>query len=111
MLRQPDIALRPVLLVLLVALVDDEVEVEDGPGEEQHREDDLSHLGGITGGSRLISRKKKSPAPVSLPRRGVLSFSGTGNIGVIIVCVKKLKVKVTANTDCRGCNKEEAEGD
>ena len=75
MLRQPDIALCPVLLVLLVALVDDEVEVEDalddvgdlvdeevevedGPGEEQHREDDLSHLGGITGGSKLFSRKK-----------------------------------------------------
>ena len=43
----------------------------------------------------VFQEKQKSPAPVSLPRRGVLSFSGTGNIGVIIVCVKKLKVQVT----------------
>ena len=73
-LRSPNIALLPVLLVLLVALVDDdvevgdgldyigdlvddEVEVVDGPGEEQHWEDDLSHLGGIASGSKLFSRK------------------------------------------------------
>ena len=76
MLRSPNIALLPVLLVLLVALVDDdvevgdgldyigdlvddEVEVVDGPGEEQHWEDDLSHLGGIASGSKLFSKKIK----------------------------------------------------
>ena len=65
------------MLVLLVALVDDDVEVEDGlddirdlvddeveivdrPGEEQHWEDDLSHLGGIASGSKLFSRKNQN---------------------------------------------------
>ena len=91
-LREPDIALGPVLLVLLVALVDDdveggdglddigdlvddEVEVEDGPGEEQHREDNLSHLGGITVGSKLFSRKNENHQLQSLCPGGASSLS------------------------------------
>ena len=75
MLREPDIALGPVLLVLLVAHVDDEVEVEDGPGEEQHREDNLSHLGGITVGSKLFSRKNENHQLQSLCPGGASSLS------------------------------------
>ena len=56
-------------------LVDDEVEVEDGPGKEQHREDDLSHLGGITGGSKLFSRKNKNHQLQSLCPGGASSLS------------------------------------
>ena len=79
-------------------LVDDEVEVEDGPGEEQHREDDLSHLGGITGGSKLFSRKNKNHQLQSLCPGGASSLSQeleTLASSLSIVCVKKLKVQVT----------------
>ena len=92
MLRSPNIALLPVLLVLLVALVDDdvevgdgldyigdlvddEVEVVDGPGEEQHWEDDLSHLGGIASGSKLFSRKNQNHQLQSLCPGGASSLS------------------------------------
>ena len=42
--RKPYVALLLVLHVLLVPLVDHEVGEVDSPGEQDHWEDDLSHL-------------------------------------------------------------------
>ena len=80
------------MLVLLVALVDEdvevgdrlddigdlvdgEVEIVDGPGEEQHWEDDLSHLGGNASGSKLFSRKSQNHQLQSLRPGGASSLS------------------------------------
>ena len=92
-------------------LVDDEVEVEDGPGEEQHREDDLSHLGGITGGSKLFSRKKKITSSSLSAQAGRPLFLRNWKHWRHHCMCEETKSPGDNNTDCRCCNKEEAEGD